>query len=205
MSKKELTNMDIVLYTLYLLGGTKRKVFTEDIAIKCFEIAPSRFSWRKYPEYPDIEPARLTLKEAKNKRKLVVGRAGVVKGLKSSDGWIFTPNGVLWIGENLGRIRLILGESKPRALRTLTDKRWLERERSSAYKKFTKEGSCESVKDYEFTDLLDANLDTPPQLLKERLDEIKAQAAETKKEEFLSFLKQCEQRFANLLGRKNEK
>lgn len=74
MSNEDLSNMDVVLYVLYLLSETKKKVFTEDIAKKSFELAPSRFSWRKYPNYPDIEPARKALMEARNQKELITGR-----------------------------------------------------------------------------------------------------------------------------------
>jgi hypothetical protein len=97
MSNDGLTLIDIVLYALYMLGGLKKKIFTEDIAKKSFDLSSFRFSWRKYPNIPDLEPTRRTLIDARDIRKLVIGRAGEVKGLKPSDGWIFSPAGVLWI------------------------------------------------------------------------------------------------------------
>jgi len=206
MNKEELTNVDIVLYALFLLGGTKKKIFTEDIAKKCFEMAKTRFSWRIYPQFPDIEPVRIALFDAQKKKsgELVRGRSGKTSDGKPADGWIFTPNGVGWINKNLGKIQPLLGKGSLKSPRALLERIWIEREKSVAYKKF-KESLFEFIKDYEFTDFLDANLDTPPQLLKERLDEIKAQAAEAKKEDILKFLNQCEQKFENLLGIKNEK
>ncbi len=62
----ELSNEEIVLYALHLLGGWHKRVHTEDIALKCFELAPSKFSWTKYPKYPDLAPARFALESAKN-------------------------------------------------------------------------------------------------------------------------------------------
>ena len=35
-----LSNIDIVVYALYLLGGWHERVHTDDIALKCFELAP---------------------------------------------------------------------------------------------------------------------------------------------------------------------
>ncbi|HXK38777.1 MAG TPA: hypothetical protein VJ043_01670, partial [Candidatus Paceibacterota bacterium] len=64
MIREELTNVDIVLYALYLLKGATKKVPTETIAIKSFELARSRFSWRLYPKYPDIEAVRIALFDA---------------------------------------------------------------------------------------------------------------------------------------------
>ena len=47
---KELTNVDIVVYTLALLGGSDRTIYSEDVAARCYDLAPSRFSWR-LPKY----------------------------------------------------------------------------------------------------------------------------------------------------------
>jgi len=203
---EELTNLDVVLYSLYSLGGTKSKIFTEDIAKKCFDLMPTRFSWRKYPQFPDVEPTRKILIAVRDGKGLITGRAGEVKGLKPSDGWIFTPAGVDWINENLKRIEELLKitSGKPKNPRTLSEKIWFEREKSSAYKKFLRDGSCEQIKDYEFTDFLDANLDTPPQILRERMDELSVQAAGAKKEQILKYLEECKQKFAVLLGYENK-
>lgn len=207
MKNEELSNEDLVLYVLYLLGGWQKRIHTEDVALKCFKIAPSKFSWTKYPQYPDLTPARFALESAKKKvnGSLVEGVSERRKTTSHISGWRLTTDGINWIKEHIERIKLVLGKGQPKGYRSAIDKLWLERERSIAYKKFIKENSCKSVKDYEFTDFLDANLDTPPQILKERFSEIQTQATEAKKEDILKFLNQCEQKFANLLGGKNEK
>lgn len=199
MNNEALTNRDIVLYALLLLGGTKQKVFTEDVAKKCFEISSSRFSWRKYPEYPDIETVRLRLKDAKNKWKLVVGRAGEVKGLKPSDGWIFTPNGISWIEKNRPRIIKSLGEPSSPVVRTDLDKKINQLINSDAYLKFIKDKGCKNIKPYEFTDFLNASLDTPVSILHERIIKYRVLAAAAKKQKLLDFIEQCEKIFSLLL------
>lgn len=200
MSNEELTNVEIVLYALYLLGGTKKKIFTEDIAKKSFELAPSRFSWRKYPDYPDIEPARKSLMEARNQKKLITGRAGEVKGLKPSDGWIFSPEGILWLEKNRTLIAKALGKKQKPTNRTDLSKKLLEIESSIAYKKFLKENKCLNIKPYEFTDFLNVSLDTPSSIIRDRIDRIRVLAATGKKRKLLDFIDQCEKHFSNLIG-----
>ena len=39
----DLKSTHIAVYALSLLGGTHKKVHTEDIAKKCMEVAPNRF------------------------------------------------------------------------------------------------------------------------------------------------------------------
>ena len=50
-----LNDKDIVIYALYNLGGYQERIHTEDIVLKCYELAPTRFSWAKYPQYPDTK------------------------------------------------------------------------------------------------------------------------------------------------------
>jgi hypothetical protein len=46
MSDSELTNIDIALYALYDLGGHEKKVHTEEVAYRAYELAEERFGWR---------------------------------------------------------------------------------------------------------------------------------------------------------------
>jgi len=200
MSNAELTNVDVVLYSLYVLGGAKKKIFTEDIAKKSFELASSRFSWRRYSQYPDIEPARKSLMEARNQKKLITGRAGEVKGLKPSDGWIFSPEGILWLEKNLKRISFTLGRVEKTVRRTESSKRIAELETTTAYSRFIKDGSCVNIKPYEFTDFLNISLDTPPSVFRKRIDAIRALAAYEKKKKLLIFVAQCEEKFSSFLN-----
>lgn len=198
MSKGELTIMDVVLYALYLLGGTKKKIFTEDIAKKSFDLSPSQFSWKRYPKIPDIEPARRNLISARDEKELVKGRAGEVKGLKPSDGWIFSPKGISWIEKNKSRIAKVLGKKEPED-RTDISQKLNEMEKLTAYKTFVRDGDCRNIRPYEFTDFLNASLDTPSTILRDRVDKIKAQAKSEKRQGLLDFMNRCEEHFSSLL------
>ena len=63
------SNIEIVTIAVYLLGGDSKYVDTEDIAIKTNELAPGRFTWRKYPEQINIDNVRKRLSDAKNVKK----------------------------------------------------------------------------------------------------------------------------------------
>ncbi len=200
MSNEDLTNMNVVLYALYVLSRTRKKVFTEDIALKSFKLDPSRFSWRRYPDYPDIEPVRRILIFARDENRLVTGRSGEVKGLKPSDGWIFSPEGILWIEKNKSKIARALGDNPKPVDRTDLSWKLNELEKSSAYKKFLRDGGCTDIKPYEFTDFLSASLDTPPPILRDRIDKLSALAATGKRQKLLDFIAQCEKHFLGLLN-----
>lgn len=201
MKKEDLTNVDIVLYALYLLGGTTKKLPTETIAIKSFELAPSRFSWRLYPKYPDLEAVRLALFDARREKNgtLVMGRYGKATGKRVSDGWIFSPKGIVWIEENTQRLSRLFEMKPVTAQRTEIDKKLHRYEDSSAFKLFLKERSCNNIKPYEFTDFLNASLDTPAPMLRDRINKVRALAATGKRKKLLEFIDECEGCFSDLL------
>ena len=64
-STTHLTNHDIIVLAVYLVGGRFRHVDLEDVAVKANEIAPGRFVWRKYKEQIniDIVNKRLVVRE----------------------------------------------------------------------------------------------------------------------------------------------
>ena len=83
-----LSDKDIVIYALYILGGWHKRIHTEDIALKCYEIAPTKFSWVKYPKYPDLAPTRFALESAKKAKSgaLVKGGSERKKSITSIGG-----------------------------------------------------------------------------------------------------------------------
>src|SRR5258708_31157322 len=101
MSNEEIKSSHIAVYALSLMGGAHRKVHTEEIAVKCIEIAANRFKWERY-DYPDKELVRKALFHASEARNgsLVTGRAGMEQKGKSRDGWQLTPAGADWLAEN---------------------------------------------------------------------------------------------------------
>ena len=75
------------LLALYDLGGTRRAVDTEDVAMRAAEIAPRAFRWKKYPEQINLESVRLALKHnAEDTPSRVVG--GILGG------WQLTADGL---------------------------------------------------------------------------------------------------------------
>jgi len=201
MTKEELSNIEIILYALYLKGGEVKKIHTEDIALQCFKLSSSRFSWIKYPKYPNLESVRRPLISARSKENgsLVSGRHGKTKENQVSDGWIFSPNGINWIEKNKDRVELLLGSKQNPVKRTQIGKQIFEFKNSTAFKKFLNDKTCENIHDYEFTDFLNANLDTPSAILRDRIDKIRAIAFKAKEDKITEFIKKAETHFSNLL------
>jgi hypothetical protein len=60
-----LSNHEVVTLAVYLLGGDTKPVDSEDIAVKANEIAPARFTWRKYRNQINLGNVRWSLWDAK--------------------------------------------------------------------------------------------------------------------------------------------
>lgn len=65
-SEESISNLDIVVLAVYLLGGSSAVVDTEDVAIEANKLAPGRFTWRRHKSQINIEHVRVRLSEAKS-------------------------------------------------------------------------------------------------------------------------------------------
>jgi hypothetical protein len=66
-------------------------VDTEDAAVKCHELAPDLFSWRKHKEQINLELVRVSLSDAKKQKY-----GGLVAG-SGREGWRLTTKGLDWV------------------------------------------------------------------------------------------------------------
>lgn len=91
---KTLTNgysqSELVTLAVYLLGGDQRAIDTEDVAVKAHELAPGRFSWKKFPEQINLELVRVYLSDSKKQDK------GTMLTGSGRTGWRLTQNGLKW-------------------------------------------------------------------------------------------------------------
>jgi hypothetical protein len=129
---KMLANHEIVTLAVYLLGGESQSIDPEDIAVKANEIAPGRFTWRKYPDQISIDNVRKRLWDA---RKLEKG--GYLVG-SDRKGWQLTEQGLEFAQQCIGEVE---GATLARKPIDLKERQWLRGERirmlaSEAYAKF---------------------------------------------------------------------
>ena len=90
MEIRDLSNYQIVTIVVALLGGDSEHVDKEDVAIKAYELAANKFSWRKYPDRIDLNAVRDALNDAKKVKNgnLIVG--------SNIRGWMLSRNGLKW-------------------------------------------------------------------------------------------------------------
>jgi len=91
MKIRDLSNYQIVTIVVALLGGDSEHIDKEDIAIKAYELAASKFSWRKYPDRIDLNTIRDALNDAKKTKK-----GGLIVG-NNYEGWMLSKNGIKWL------------------------------------------------------------------------------------------------------------
>lgn len=198
------SNIDVVLYALLRLEGYERKVHTEEIAYKAYELARERFAWQldKYRHLPDKEPVRIALMDAAKQKNgcLVRGRSGVPAGGKEADGWIFTPAGVVWIKQNQTRIEEALGTTRSE-IRPKDTERFQKRIHGEAlFRKFARGKSLTKEDWYDFASMLNASPDAPKDVIVRKLESLRSTAQMIAAPVLIGFLEACREAFPNVVA-----
>jgi hypothetical protein len=118
--QSDLANHEIVTIAVLLCGGATKAVDTEDIAMKANEIAPGRFTWRKYPQQIMLEHIRVFLSDAKKPKN-----GSYISG-SGDDGWMLTPAGQSFCERAVKTLRVSHSQKLPMSSE---EKRWMSRER----------------------------------------------------------------------------
>jgi hypothetical protein len=116
----DFSNLEIVTMAVYILGGDLDYIDTEDIAIKANELAPRRFTWRKYPTQINIENVRAFLSDAK---KIKNGK--YLRG-SGKRGWMLTSEGKAFAKKNAPFLKTL---SLGRERLSTKERHWIKRER----------------------------------------------------------------------------
>lgn len=116
-----LPNDKIVVLAAFLAGADRKLADTEDIAMKANELAPGRFTWRKYQDQINIEAVRKRLHDAAKESK-----GGLISGTER-DGWLLTSSGLAFCREHQDVLKNGLSFT-PRL--SQKEKTWQSRERA---------------------------------------------------------------------------
>ncbi len=193
-----LRNWEIVLFALNLEGGATRPVHTEDVAVRCFKLAPDAFSWLKHKQYPDKEVVRkdlIRLRMGQYGAVFVRGRAGKTKAVgvgKTSDGWQLTAAGADWMHSNEERMRELLG-TRPirmdrqellRSLKRLHDSR--------LFRNYGESGPGFSPPVGDLAELFRCRVDADPAVWAKRFETFRVQAQAADQQDLCKFVDFCE-------------
>lgn len=200
-----LTNWEIAVYALYLQGGGTRPVHTEDVALKCFELARESFSWVKYPNNPDKDIARMALIDARKEKigTLVTGRAGRGKGHstdahphRSPDGWQLNEKGITWVKENEERLAVELKQQQPKAHRQEILQKLSRVRKHVLYKDFIDQPSSFAPSLGSLAELLRCRVDAERAVWYKRFESLRNQALLAQQRDIVDFVDAC-QKFVN--------
>ena len=93
MNESNFTNGELAVIAIAKLGGRTLPIDLEDIAIELFDIAPHKFSLKKYPNHVDIHIVRVSISHmALDKTPPYI--SGSIK-----TGYMLSPYGIKWIDE----------------------------------------------------------------------------------------------------------
>jgi hypothetical protein len=152
MANPELSNVQLVILAVYHLGGERKAVDVEDIAVQSYKLAPQKFAWKKYPEMIDKAVVQYALKDAslpKNGPPLLTGSI--------KHGYILTLSGLEWVilNENQSNFSDVSNfRSKSNFEKLILERTRLET--SLAFRKFT-DNELSSITDGDFQDFTRVN------------------------------------------------
>jgi hypothetical protein len=199
-SPETITNVDVVVYAVAILGGAESRVFSEHVAAKCFELDPARFSWRlpEYRAWPDKYVVKTALEDAKKDEYgfLVFGTYNLDP---AKDGWRLTPNGAAWIRENTERLELQFKTRLP-ATTTKPQRRILDDVRKDPlFRQFPRNRKLADVSPYVFTDMLNCSPDASADVIAMKFRRLLSPAQLAGDKDMIEFLTACAERFSELM------
>jgi hypothetical protein len=186
------SNNDLFLYALYRLGGAGKYVDVEDVFMEMWQLAPSRFSWRKYkqPNYKLLSQTIWDLKRHDGS-DLLLGE-GYSRQLSAS--------GVQWIEQRLPE----LSEATESTESAVSNKRPSQKvvvnlEKSTAYLQFQEDDKSELDKN-QVASAFRCSPDAPRSVWRERLETLRSAATDADRPEVLRFLDHLETVHADWFG-----
>ena len=161
-SSSRLANWQVAVVALWSLGGTTTRQHTEDVAVKCWELARGRFSWERHSEHPNLDTCRVVLSDAK---KLKNGR--LVAGNQKS-GWLLTRAGIDWIEAHRDGLSAMGVASRGSALRAEDAASMMAVESHRVFHEWRNGSRVFEL--YELTDAVQLPADAPRKVIRNRVE-----------------------------------
>lgn len=195
-----LTKKEIVLISLYQRGGNKKKIHSEEIGYKAFQINRELFSWKlkKFKNYPNLDITYKTLSHLKEDNNVYGGRHDD----SNKDGWMLTDKGLMFCKNELSEfIDIKKNKSNPQQ----REKGYLNSIKKSSFYKEWKSGhkNLEERNIYDVADLLKVLTSNTPRLV-EKFFETKTLAIEIN-ENVYDFLRYLENKHKDIFNEERKK
>ena len=179
--RARIDNPDLIPLALYELGGTGTFVDVEDVFVRCFELAPERFRWRRHniPNYKTLSKALRDFED---------DHPGLL--LKTDDGLSrqLSADGIEWVrsrGADFQQLKDQPGSNPP--TRRREHKILNEFTQHKTVKVFL-DGVKPSLVKYEIADLLLCSPDSPASVWTERYESYRSAAQDAGRPDLIGFL-----------------
>jgi hypothetical protein len=179
--KPRVDNPDIIAFALHQLGGAGQFIDVEDIFLRCFEVAPERFRWRKHSiaNYKTLSKA---LRDFEGHHPDLL--------LKTEDGLSrqLSKEGIEWVNARLKVFQEVLSQPGANPPTRRREQKLLNEFAAHRLVRAFEKGSVESLQKYEVADLLLCAPDSPPAVWKERLETYRSAATAAGRPNLVEFL-----------------
>lgn len=199
MTAGPIRNWEIVMLALQAAGAASGHAHTEDVTLKCFQIAPDAFSWLRHRQYPDKEVVRrdlIRLRSGQFGGVFVRGRAGITRheedGDAKTDGWQLTEEGVRWLTENEGRLAGLADRREQKATRQEAMKALTRVKDHGLYSQFLENTNAFAPSLGELADMLRCRVDAEEVVWASRFSALRNHATVLNDSDVLAFLSRCE-------------
>ena len=194
--KPRVDNPDIIPFALHELGGAGQFIDVEDIFLRCFDVAPERFRWRKHliANYKTLSKA---LRDFEGRHPDLL--------LKTEDGLSrqLSKEGIDWVKARLDLFREVLSQPGANPPTRRREQKLLNEFASHRLVRAFEKGSLESLHKYEAADLLLCAPDSPIAVWKERLETYRSAATAAGRPNLVEFLDYLRSNKPEWFGGKN--
>jgi len=197
---RTITLNDLVVYAVQSLHRQGSAIPSEDIISACFMLFPTKFSLKKYPQWPDSGMVSRRWGDCK--------RSGYLRG-NAFSGFRITAKGIRRaekVGKSLGPVlkpkpalqkpavpaQTVHPELKARARKYVRSI-----EASDAYRHFMKR---KPINEFDVRSLLLCTLESPPAVLARNMEQFKLYVQIQERKDLVTFLEFCEGKFPHMLG-----
>jgi len=180
---EDVVNWELFVWSLYQLGGADHFVDIEDVSLRCFDIAPARFSWRTRADLPDFKKTAKALQEAEARWPKLLVKTG------DSFGRRLTVEGQEWISANSPRLKVQFesGAPVPEPRTRPTSRLLAEIERTDLFRAWEKTRKLPDEK-WQMAELLHCSPDSCADIWTARMETARATAKSANNERVLHFL-----------------
>ena len=186
----------LVALSLWFLLEDKRQTSFENLVAEAFLSFPTRFQLEGYPDWPNAQVINRAWVRCRTDKKWITGSA--------SQGFALTPLGesiAMKTLKQLGVEKLSVNEQRRGSRQTISSRVVLRVENSGAFHSFKNEG-IDSVREFDFCDLLYCTLGSTPEVLERNLAVVRQEVGTYGRDDLVEFLDALKLRFSHRLSGK---